>query len=91
MNAIEFVNLILLLMIVVLVIDSVQRNARIEKLLRRLLDSVVEFQPGEEFDPDPPKGLEARITRAAFVRKTGMRRPVRRYDIEEDANNPLRD
>jgi hypothetical protein len=90
-SAIEYVNAVLLMIVVVFVIDISQKTIRMEKLVRQLLASVVTFEPGEEFDPEPPKGPEARIGNVAFVRKTPMRRTVRRYTLEEDANNPLQD
>lgn len=67
---------------------SRQQN-RIERKLDKLLYSVVTFEEGEEFDPTPPKGENARVTRAEFVRRTPVRKLVRQYSKGEDANNPL--
>lgn len=63
---------------------------RIEYRLNILGDSIVEFEPASEFDPDAAKGDNARVSRANFVRRTGMRRPVRKYNSEEDAADPFR-
>lgn len=61
---------------------------RIEHRTHTISNSIVEFEPAREFDPDSPKGPSARVTRANFVRRTPIRRLVRQYKAE-DANDPL--
>lgn len=62
---------------------------RIENHVWSIRNSIVEFEPGAEYDPDTPKGPNARISRANFIRRTSVRKLVRQYNQEEDANDPL--
>jgi hypothetical protein len=60
-------------------------------LWRHKPEDKVEFREAAEFDPDPPKGSAARISKINFQRRTDVRRPVRRYTTDEDASDPFRD
>jgi len=53
-------------------------------------DGTTDFQPVDppELDDGPREGT--RISKIKFTSRTQMRRPVRRYEIDEDGANPLR-
>lgn len=59
--------------------------------LRRRSSKPIEFRETEH-DPDQPKDpAKARISQADLRRNSEMRRPVRKYDIDEDGADPFRE
>jgi hypothetical protein len=101
-QAIGYMIFLLCLMTVIGIFDISQVLRRIERRLRdtepdgtveepERPSKTVEFRKSrKEFDPDLPKGEAAHISKIRFTGRTPLRRPVRKYDIEEDGGDALR-
>lgn len=83
-----WILLALLIPVVVLAALALRRTAR---LGTKVHEGIIEFREAEPYEPNErAPGSAARITKVDFTRRTPMHRPVRRYDVDEDAADPFR-